>query len=328
MMRVVMAHVLPHYPREIHIQWDVEDVDPTLTDGMTFEVQRSGSPRGEWNPRASMLETVYYTDTFADDPNAPEQREENLLSLNREVWYRVVATLSNGTKLASLPMDNEGMVEPELQRVRPIGLHPRDEQTFPNPVTVFSKHPRIDKRLRLISRAVIRRDAMALRYFNGIEIAVLKRRHFGMRCGCIEPFTKEVLVSNCADCYGTGWLGGFYPSIVTLGRLMDTEPHINTEAEGRTNIVRGRLTLINFPRIEKDDVLVELDSNRRWVVNGTDDVHFRRRKVTQGVTCTELARSSVFYCVPVDLPPLEPEVLPFTSFSSAFSNAFSKPSTS
>lgn len=302
-MRVVMAHVLPKYPREILLQWDVENVDPTRATGMTFEVQRSGSPGGEWESRATGLDTVFYTDTFADNPANLDIEEENLLSLNREVWYRVIGTLTDGTQLKSLPMDNEGMVQPELQRVRPVGLHPRDEQTHPAPVTVFSRHPRIDKRLRLISRAVIRRGALALRYFNGIEVGVLKRRHFGTRCDCVEPLTKAVLRSNCNRCFGTGWVGGFYPAIITLGRLMDREPVINTEIEGRTNVMRGRLTLINFPRIEKDDILVELDSNRRWVVNGTDDVHFRRRKVTQGVTCTELARTSVFYCVEVVRPP-------------------------
>lgn len=328
-MRAVMSHVLPKHPNNtILVQWELEDPDPNRVTGVTFELQRSGSPKGEWETRATGLDTVWYEDEFSDDPDQPERKEENLLSLNREVWYRVVATLQDGTQLTSLPMDNEGMVEPELQRVRPVGLHPRDDQTFPGPTTVFAAHPKIDKRLRLISRAVIRRAALALRYFNGIEVAVFKRRHFGTRCSCVDLRTKEVLVSTCQDCYGTGWVGGFYPSIITLGRLMDSEPSINTETEGRTNVLRGRLSLINFPRIEKDDILVELDSNRRWIVNGTDDRHFRRRKVTQAVTCTELARTSVYYCMDVDaaslLPPEEPETVApeGPAFSSAFSSAF------
>lgn len=328
-MRVSMTHVLPKYlDNSVLIQWELENPDPNQVTGVTFELQRSGSPKGEWTSRATGLDTVWYEDIFADNAATPEQEEENLFSLNREVWYRVIATFQDGTQLTSLPMDNEGMVEPELQRVRPVGLHPRDDQTFPGPTTVFSKHPTIDKRLRLVSRAVIRRASLALRYFNGIEVAVFKRRHFGKRCTCVDLKTKEVLVANCEDCYGTGWIGGFFPSIQTLGRLMDSEPAINTEAEGRTNIMRGRLTLINFPRIEKDDVLVELDSNRRWVVNGTDDRHFRRRKITQGVTCTELARTSVYYHMDIGaetlLPPDEPDPVIITgpAFALAFSADF------
>lgn len=328
-MRVVMAHVFSKYDtKEILVQWEIEDPDPSQVSGITFEVQRSGSPRGEWETRATGLDTVWYSDAIADDPDEPEVVEENVLSLNREFWYRVVGTLSDGTKLVSLPMDNEGMVEPELLRVGPVGIHPRDEQTFPGPTTVFSAHPKIDKRLRLISRVVIRRAATALRYFNGIEIAVFKRRHFGRRCTCVDLKTKEVLYSNCTDCYGTGWEGGFYPAIPTLGRLMDAEPAINTEVEGRTNVLRGRLSLINFPRIEKDDIIVELDSNRRWVVNGTDDTHWRRRKVIQASTCTELARTSVFYNLDPSavtlLPPEEEVYVEPTgpAFSSAFSSAF------
>lgn len=328
-MRVVMSHVFPKYDtKEILVQWEVEDPDPARVVGVTFELQRSGSPRGEWEARATALDNVWYSDAIADDPDTPEQIEENLLSLNREFWYRVVATLTDGEQLTSLPMDNEGMVEPELLRVQPVGLHPRDEQTYPAPTTVFTGHPKLDKRLRLISRAVIRRAAIALRYFNGIEVAIFKRRHFGTRCSCVDLKTKEILVSNCERCYGTGWEGGFYPAIPTLGRLMDAEPAINTETEGRTNVMRGRLSLINWPRIEKDDIIVELDSNRRWVVNGNDDVHFRRRKVTQAATCTELARTSVFYNLDPDaerlLPPEEEEVvIPVgPAYSSAFSSAF------
>ena len=316
-----MVHLLPLYPAEVRVQWTVDVNDPLSPDltGMTFAVQRSGSPGGPWETRAAGLTGVVYEDPWQStlSPSAAAGRapidnadllppvEENLLSINREYYYRVVATnpLTQET-WTSGAIDNEGMIEPLPVYQGPgIGLVPRDEQTLPLPNTHFESTPASQRRLQLVQRVQLRRAAIALRVMSGVEVLVLKKRHFGERCNCnyVESITKAVLVSKPASpcCYGTGWKGGYFTAIPTLGRLIEATPAVQTESEGRTNVLRGQFSLLHWPRLEKDDILVEVDSNRRWVVNDDTAWRFRRRTVVRNVTCTELARTSVAYQVPV-----------------------------
>jgi hypothetical protein len=321
-MRVVIDHVLPHYPRHLLLQWSVEDAAPADLVGLTFSVQRSGSPKqngGEWETRATGLSAVTYQDALTEDPDGGI----NQLSLEREIWYRVIATTTDAVTYESNAVDNEGATIGRVLNTAVHGLTVDSDETRPTPDTVFHDNPRIDRRLQLVHRAVQRNAHVALEMFTGVRIGVLKRRHFGNRCPvCYEPITKSSLVSNCRSCYGTGWEGGYFPPVGTLMRITEGATQSQIEPEGKTRLTRARAEFVDYPRLEEDDVLVELDSNRRWMVDGTDDRNLRRRRVTQHCQVMELARTSVEYrvLVPADLQSPLYEYL--GEFSSAFSSAF------
>lgn len=303
-MRVVMSHILPNYPAAVYVQWDLENIDPARASGVTFAVQRSGSPRGEWETRASGLTVPYYRDEWADDPNETTTGVEgNLLSLQREVWYRVQATLADGEVLTSLAMDNDGHGEPTLLQHQPVGLKIDDDQPYTDPVTALTGDPRLQKRLVLIRRAQIRKALINLQKFAGANMAVLKLRHFGTRClECTHSKTKAIIVANCSSCYGTSWVDGYWPAFPTVGRFIEAPVSSNLESAGRTHVQHAQLSVINFPRLEKNDLIVELRSNQRWRVVDGNARNFKRQRVTQEFTVSELDRSAVEYAVPVELP--------------------------
>lgn len=302
-MRVVVFHILPNYPNAVHVQWNLENVDPARIAGVTFNLQRSGSPRGEWETRAEGLTSVFHTDVWADGA-VEGGEEENLLSVQREYWYRVQAVLADGEILTSHAMDNDGLAEPRVRHEDAVGLVVEDDQLYSDPNSPFTGSPRMRKRLQLIRRSQIRNALINLEKFSGANMAVLKRRHFGTRCSaCTAPVIKEVLVSNCATCYGTGWVGGYFPPFQSTGRFIEAPVATNLETEGYTHMQRAQLSIINFPRLEKDDVVVELDTNRRWVVTSMSSRTLKRIMVTQDITVSELARTSVEYRVPVELGP-------------------------
>ena len=311
-MRVVMVHILPNFPKQILVQWELEDPDLSIAASVDYTVQRSGSPRGEWEDVATSVTTVFYTDTFEDA--ADDSEERSLFSLNREIWYRIKAVFSDGTELFSFPMDIDGNDETRTKMVRPLGGTAQDDRTAPLPDTLFHPNPRIRKRLQLVHRSVIRRSIIALQEFTGVRLAVLKKRKFGTRCtACWDEFSKSATYSNCSECNGTGWAGGgFYPAFPTLGRVTEGGIQAQIESEGETKLIRAKIDTINFPRLTRGDVLVEIDSNRRWEVDSVDEPRLRRRTVLQFTQCTELARTSAVYNVDATLsvPVLEQKEAP------------------
>jgi hypothetical protein len=292
---VRIVHTLHQYPKWILVQWTVNAASPSA---VTFSIERSGSPGGPWLELANGLLSVYYTDTFEDAQNGTS--EASLWSVTREIWYRVKATDASGRSHYSPPTDTRGNEQTHYTSVQAIGLAPVNDTASPLPATTFSKGSGIDKRLQLVQNNVIRRSMVALRHFSGVEVAVLKRKHYGERCTvCFDHVTKHVLVSNCLSCFGTGWTGGYYPAFITLGRVTESPTSSSLESAGTTEIIRAKIDTIDFPRIEIEDVLVEIDSNRRWEVNAIDISSLRRRRVLQFCTCTEVASTSIKYKVPV-----------------------------
>jgi len=295
-MDVRIVHLLHQYPKWVLLQWTVEASTPSST---TFSVERSGSPNGPWTSLVTGLDNIYHVDTFEDAPG--DTSEASLWSLSREIWYRVKATNDDGQEAYSPPTDTRGNESTAYTSVQAIGLTPLDNTYSPLPATTFSKGSGIDKRLQLVQDSVVRRSMVALRHFSGVHLAVLKRKHYGSRCTrCFDVATKHILVSNCVSCFGTGWVGGYYTAFGTLGRVIESAVNTSLESTGVTELTRAKIDTINFPRLEVEDILVELASNRRWEVNLVDVTNLRRRRVLQSCTCTELAPTSIKYKVPVN----------------------------
>jgi len=298
-MDVNILHILPQYPSQIHVQWNLKDPDPLRTAGIQFEVLRSGSPRGPWESRKTNISGVYYTDLFKDGPN--DETEENLLALNREVWYTVRAHLADGEVLESAPVDNYGTLPTEFDHVDGVGLVASRDQSMADPQTIFSPQAGVSRRLQLIQRSIQRKAIIAIQFFSGVTVAILKRKHFGTRCTqCFDQAVKMVTLSNCKICYGTGWEGGYFEPILSYARIKESQPDIQSESSSKTIIVQSQVELLDFPRLEKEDIIVEVDNNKRWIVHSMGVRVLRRQRITQHATCRELERSASEYKVPVN----------------------------
>ena len=273
-LSIQITRLLPLFPRGIFLQWDL--IDPTETGSYCFDIYRSGSPEGPWEPlQLGGADTYNFSDVI---PTTSTQAAEtiNQLSLTRGIFYRVVATPPSGA-------DNQVEV-------------------------VSVVEPRLDGVQRLLKRKILRDESLMFRKLNGVEIAVVKRMHWGPRCTkCWDKTTKTVTRANCVTCFGTGFSPGYFAPILTLGRRGTIPAAKQLAPQGVSEYRPTQVTILDAPKVEPDDVLVFLKDNKRFVVKAVIQTELKTVAVHQKLEVSELARSSVEYRLVVDpsrIPPL------------------------
>jgi len=137
----------------------------------------------------------------------------------------------------------------------------------------------LSKRDWLRMREIIRMETLRFKKEAGVEGYLLKRRLFGEECECIDTLTKEVRNAQCAICYGTGYVGGYYPPVPCYyfeeveeggGKVFDNQLD---NAEGRGTIDDSRRIIarvLNTPQVFAYDVIVDKGGDTRWVVRSAE----------------------------------------------------------
>lgn len=294
-MEIYITKVLPWYPNSVKLQWDVENPDPGI---LTFVVERSGSPEGPWTTVISGLDDTYlYTDPL-------DTEETNILSLARDIYYRITV---NGTVYSPV-VNLDGQAETTQNAATDvIGPTISDEPQYEaSPGNDFYERPdpgASRRRLRLYRRGILRQELIGLKNIYGVEFALLKRRHFGERCTeCYDPSTRTAIDSHCSTCYGTSWVGGYFPAIDLLGQRLNSQiQHTHTASTGKDDINRTQIRFLDFPRIDEGDILVEKANNRRFVVLERYHTSLKNVKIHQRVSVSELGRSASEYGVSAGL---------------------------
>ncbi len=297
-MRTVIEQITPWHPTKVKLQWKVEDV--TESGDFTFHVERSGSSGGPWTDltAAGLLNTTFFEDPLSDE-------DANTLSLVRDIYYRI-KMIAPSTKESYSPVVNlDGLVEHTMLEeeagnpARPIPA----AQYEPNPVVGIARRPSTrDGRMRLIKRTLLRNMYLMLKHLNGIEYALLKRRHFGTRCAeCYDANTNESIVSGCPVCYGTTWVGGYYAPIYILARRLASQVSSNVSPQGKDDTNRVRIQMLDFPKVEEGDLLVERVHNQRFIVQQRYFPHVKTIATHQTLSVSELPRSAPEYKISVAL---------------------------
>ena len=246
----------------VFIQWVVKH--PPVSGVGAARLERSGSPEGPFELVVDNINTYHYFDKFRDTP-APglglTRENLNFLSLAREVYYRLTVLGADGSS---------------ARVVREVG----DE---------------LPKRQSLLKRK-IQRDIRVGFKFNGVPIAVLKRKHWGIRCvDCFDLLTKRVTTSKCNTCFGTGFEGGYYEPVRISGRISVKNVQTDITVQGKADINQTQLTMLDFPILEDDDIVVHLNTNQRYIVKHVTRTELRTVPVHQKILLSELERSSVEY---------------------------------
>ena len=276
-LSVEITRLLSLFPRGVFLQWDL--LGATEAGAYSFDIYRSGSPEGPWTLLLGSGINIYsYSDVFptAATTGNPGTGDINQLSLSRNVFYRVVVTPPSGT-------DNQ--IE-----------------------TVSEVEPRLSGRQRLLKRKILRDERICLQKLNGVEIAVVKRMHWGPRCPrCWDKYSKEAVRTNCSTCFGTGFTPGYFTPIVTLGRRSTSPDSKQVTPQGAAEFSPMQVTLLDLPKVEPDDILVFLRDNRRFIVKVVIQTELQTVTVHQKLEISELARDNMVYRIVVDaarIPPL------------------------
>jgi len=276
-LKVEITRTLPLHPNGVFLQWDL--VNPTESGVYCFDVFRSGSTEGPWEQLVFGKADAYnHLDVLATQPTPPpfSQGDVNQLTLVRQIYYKVCAVPPSGR-------DNKAEV-------------------------ISNVEPRLEGRFKLLKRKILRDESQMLRKLNGVDVAVLKKRRWGVRCNkCFDKYTKEVVRANCTICWGTGFTGGYFTPVITLARRGVMSQSKQISQQGAVEVKVTHVTLLDAPKVESDDVLVFLQDNKRFIVKEVMPTELKTVNVHQKLVVSELARSSVEYRIEVDptrIPPL------------------------
>lgn len=279
MASVEITRTTALFPSAVFVQWNITRDE---TGEHTVDLYRSGSPTGPWQEVALAMVDAYHAldEKFNLPPTMGQtdlQLGLNLFSLSKEVYYKVVVT-------------------------PPTGMAGRYESV---PTSI---EPALDVRTRLLKRKILRDEAVAFRRLNGVPLAVLKKRHWGKRCReCWDPVSNGATHEHCPYCYGTGIEHGFWNPVYVRGRKSAAPVQTQMSAHGDSDVKKVLFTLLDYPHVEKHDVIVDLRRNDRYEVEMVTATELKGVYVHQTVTASQLARSSVEFAVlvdPTNTPPL------------------------
>jgi len=264
---VEVTRTVASFPRRVFIQWTLRK--PPAGEGFFFDVYRAGSSEGPWEELTTDLQdTFFYVDENFNQPTVVggERRDLNLFSLTRVIYYKVVCRFGAQT------------VE-----------------------TVAQLEPGLDRRRKGIQRKLIRDAAKALKLVVGTEVAVLKQRRWGVKCNrCVSKGTTQVVRAHCKYCWGTGFLGGYWDPVYGYAQRQRSPVQTQIAPEGNVDVNKVSVIMLNIPRVEKDDILVFLRDDTRYIVEMSNPTQLQSVDVHQELQVSELSRSSREYGPEVD----------------------------
>ncbi len=142
---------------------------------------------------------------------------------------------------------------------------------FSRPVDVLGI---LDFQDRRVFMEIMRAQQLYLRKSNGTEGFLLKRRLFGQRCDqdCVDFLTGEVTNPQCPNCFGSGFVGGYFAPIpciyAALGRKVSHNELDGGENRGTVDDkIRVKARILAVPQIFENDVWVDKKNDYRWYIH-------------------------------------------------------------
>ncbi len=152
-----------------------------------------------------------------------------------------------------------------------------------------------------LMREVMRKESMLQRKKSGCRGVMLKLRTWGDACECVDPETKQVKNANCLECFGTGYVGGYYPPLEYWVTMDPAQRLKRLQGDGGlvTAVIETARGLA-WPAPEGNDIWVQLDTNKRYRIS--DDVRAIARHrgidLVLDLRFEELPQSNIVYRIP------------------------------
>lgn len=169
----------------------------------------------------------------------------------------------------------------DKQRIGPVHLVPQ---------------PRL-ARTFFIARRMDEKHGIEYESHTGIELAIYKRKHWGEKCtSCYNPILEAATTTNCNDCLGTNYVGGYWNPISVLGKLepLTKSRNLLDKLNYQENIVI-QAHMRAFPLIQEDDIIREVRRNVLWYGQAVQMTEHGRYPVKQLVELREIERGDPLY---------------------------------
>lgn len=148
-------------------------------------------------------------------------------------------------------------------------------------------------------KEILRKEELLLRQYLRRPARFLIRKTEGQYCHCWDPTKARSTVSNCSDCYKTGFLGGYYEPIAGyIGEIPKTE-QIRILLGIEMNSTQDLLWTINYPALSPADIVVETNSNSRYRVVRVEPTNLQGYRMKQTIVAELIQLGDIVYTVPV-----------------------------
>lgn len=137
----------------------------------------------------------------------------------------------------------------------------------------------------------------------GQEGYLLKRKLYGERCECLDIRTMEVTKPQHETCYGTGFVGGYFPAQSCVYAELDlrlTREKLDG-MRGTTNDLVVPAKLLAVPQLFDKDVWVDKDTDIRYFISGVQHLaEIRGVPVVVAASLKPAPLSHVIYKFPIE----------------------------
>lgn len=152
-----------------------------------------------------------------------------------------------------------------------------------------------------IALEIVRLNNLLLHRYTGRVLAYCPIRTQGSRCPvCYDKKKDRGDSSQCSECFGSTFQGGYYDPINVLIDINPSPSVIQVANFGKLEDNQTACFMANYPLAKPNDMIVE-PTNRRWRVVQVNTVTKNRYIVQQFLQLQEIDRSDAEYLFEVDL---------------------------
>jgi len=131
----------------------------------------------------------------------------------------------------------------------------------------------LNKKDWLLAREICRKEYLYQRKRVNMTAVgwLLKRKRWGTGCPqCLDYDSGEVKSVDCPVCYGTGFVGGYFPAVDFIFTLVNApwpREFKWDETVSRKNDIARQGRAVAYPYLDTNDVYVRQDTGERFFVN-------------------------------------------------------------
>ncbi|MDF2841737.1 MAG: hypothetical protein K0R00_163 [Herbinix sp.] len=141
---------------------------------------------------------------------------------------------------------------------------------------------------------------------NNRKMILLSRKHEGQHCTvCYDDVRKKSQLADCNFCFGTNYTGGYYEPQIIQTVFLNAPGQMQDFSMSGVGEKKAPISLwtINYPLIQNDDILIDINNNR-YIVNSWQPSYKNFYLIRQTVQATMAPKTSIIYNIPVGLDAL------------------------
>jgi len=151
----------------------------------------------------------------------------------------------------------------------------------------------------LYAREIMRKELLQMRNMAAVGVSFWRKMQTGMSCkNCLDPITQEIIDPDCPVCNGTKFLGGYHGPYYGFATFSVTRVH-KKHAEDGAGVDDDRMhqvRMIGHPAMIRDDVIVDIAGDRRYIVDEVaSELELRRIPIIQILQVHEAERCDIVH---------------------------------